>query len=124
MDAEKIKEEYVHWHQIADLRRLGLSRPQIAKKLELPIGRVRRLSKMKVGELLQRRDRPRPAYPRRLDSYEESVKSLLTVYPYYSAAQIHERLKESDSFFPCVCEKTVYNYVQYIKKKYNIPQRE
>ena len=39
MDAKKITEDYHDWHNIAELRLLGLSRSQIAKKLQLPPGR-------------------------------------------------------------------------------------
>lgn len=46
MDAKKITEDYHDWHNIAELRLLGLSRSQIAKKLQLPPGRVMRLSRL------------------------------------------------------------------------------
>lgn len=84
MDAKKITEDYQDWHNIAELRLLGLSRSQIAKKLQLPPGRVMRLSRLNVDELLQHGNRPRPSYSCRLDPYEESVKHLLITCPYYS----------------------------------------
>lgn len=111
MDAKKITEDYHDWHNIAELRLLGLSRSQIAKKLQLPPGRVMRLSRLNVDELLQHGNRPRPSYSCRLDPYEESVKHLLITCPYYSSTQIHEYLKENNPSFPKVCEKTVFNYV-------------
>lgn len=106
MDAKKITEDYHDWHNIAELRLLGLSRSQIAKKLQLPPGRVMRLSRLNVDELLQHGNRPRPSYSCRLDPYEESVKHLLITCPYYSFTQIHEYLKENNPSFPKVCEKT------------------
>ena len=106
MDAKKITEDYHDWHNIAELRLLGLSRSQIAKKLQLPPGRVMRLSRLNVDELLQHGNRPRPSYSCRLDPYEESVKHLLITCPYYSSTQIHEYLKENNPSFPKVCEKT------------------
>ncbi|MFK1640171.1 hypothetical protein ACIXBU_15005 [Bacteroides fragilis] len=112
MDAKKITEDYQDWHNIAELRLLGLSRSQIAKKLQLPPGRVMRLSRLNVDELLQHGNRPRPSYSCRLDPYEESVKHLLITCPYYSSTQIHEYLKENNPSFPKVCEKTVFNYVK------------
>ena len=117
MDAKKITEDYHDWHNIAELRLLGLSRSQIAKKLQLPPGRVMRLSRLNVDELLQHGNRPRPSYSCRLDPYEESVKHLLITCPYYSSTQIHEYLKENNPSFPKVCEKTVFNYVKKIRKK-------
>ena len=121
MDAKKITEDYHDWHNIAELRLLGLSRSQIAKKLQLPPGRVMRLSRLNVDELLQHGNRPRPSYSCRLDPYEESVKHLLITCPYYSSTQIHEYLKENNPSFPKVCEKTVFNYVKKIRKRYDIP---
>lgn len=123
MDAEKKKKEFQDWHNIAELRCLGLSLTQIAKQLELPRCRVVRLLRLNLDDLLQSGNRPRPPHPCRLDPYEESVKNLLTLYPYYSSAQIHECLKEKDPFFPRVCEKTVFNYVKKIRKRYDIPAR-
>ena len=63
MDAKKITEDYHDWHNIAELRLLGLSRSQIAKKLQLPPGRVMRLSRLNVDELLQHGNRPRLLIP-------------------------------------------------------------
>ena len=123
MDAKKITEDYHDWHNIAELRLLGLSRSQIAKKLQLPPGRVMRLSRLNVDELLQHGNRPRPSYSCRLDPYEESVQHLLITCPYYSSTQIHEYLKENNPSFPKVCEKTVFNYVKKIRKRYDIPAR-
>lgn len=120
MDAKKITEDYHDWHNIAELRLLGLSRSQIAKKLQLPPGRVMRLSRLNVDELLQHGNRPRPSYSCRLDPYEESVKHLLITCPYYSSTQIHEYLKENNPSFPKVCEKTVFNYVKKIRKRYDV----
>ncbi|MFK2369651.1 hypothetical protein ACIXNN_15410 [Bacteroides fragilis] len=96
---KKITEDYQDWHNIAELRLLGLSRSQIAKKLQLPPGRVMRLSRLNVDELLQHGNRPRPSYSCRLDPYEESVKHLLITCPYYSSTQIHEYLKENNPSF-------------------------
>lgn len=112
MDAKKITEDYHDWHNIAELRLLGLSRSQIAKKLQLPPGRVMRLSRLNVDELLQHGNRPRPSYSCRLDPYEESVKHLLITCPYYSSTQIHEYLKENNPSFPKVCEKTYNPQIQ------------
>ncbi|EYA31714.1 hypothetical protein M105_4858 [Bacteroides fragilis str. 1009-4-F  len=82
-----------------------------------------RLSRLNVDELLQHGNRPRPSYSCRLDPYEESVKHLLITCPYYSSTQIHEYLKENNPSFPKVCEKTVFNYVKKIRKRYDIPAR-
>ena len=40
-----------------------------------------------------------------------------------SEAYLHEYLKENNPSFPKVCEKTVFNYVKKIRKRYDIPAR-
>jgi hypothetical protein len=59
---------------------------------------------------------------KKLTPYEEFVKERLGVHPETGAAQMHDWLKEHHPGFPVICEKTIYNYVVYIRQKYNIPQ--
>ena len=70
---KRLHEDYHEGNKIAGLRLLGLSRSQIAKKLQLPPGRVMRLSRLNVDELLQHGNRPRPSYSCRLDPYESQL---------------------------------------------------
>jgi len=57
-----------------------------------------------------------------LDSYEEYVKSRLEEFPSASAAQVHDWLKEHHADFIDVSEKTVFNFVLYIREKHGIPK--
>lgn len=53
--------------------------------------------------------------------YEEFVKNKLQLYSDTSAAQMHDWLKEHYANFPTVNPKTVFNFVHWIRDKYNIP---
>jgi len=56
---------------------------------------------------------------KKLDEYEEFVKSLLDKHSDFSAPQIQDRLIEA---FPeiSVSDKTVYNFVMDVRKKFKI----
>lgn len=121
MDVDKKKEDYVIWTKIADYRSHGLSNSQISTKLGISADKVYRLSRLTVDEVLRRNNQ---RYTRVLDLHEKPILTLLIEYPALSIPQIHERLRDSIPLFPRVCEKTLYNYIKYIRNKYNIPQRE
>ncbi len=57
-----------------------------------------------------------------LDPYEEFVRERLRLYPETSAAQMHDWLKERHNSFPSVNPKTIFNFVHWIRDKYNIPK--
>ena len=57
-----------------------------------------------------------------LSAYEDFVKKRLGAYGDTSAAQMHDWLKEHNPDFPRVNSKTVFNFVCYIREKYNIPR--
>jgi len=57
-----------------------------------------------------------------LSAYEGFVKEQLDNYPDTPAAQMHDWLKEHHSEFPTVNPRTVFNFVSYVRQKYNIPQ--
>lgn len=59
-----------------------------------------------------------------LDSYQGFVKDKLTHYPETSAAQMHDWLKEHHSDFPQVSPKTVFNFVQSVRIRFNISKPE
>ena len=53
--------------------------------------------------------------------YEHFVKGKLEQYRDTSAAQMHDWLKEHFPDFPGVNPKTVFNFVQWIRGKHNLP---
>jgi hypothetical protein len=62
----------------------------------------------------------RRMYIKVLDPYESKVYSWLDEHPDLSASQIHDWLRERYQDLPDVNAKTVYNYVKYIRAKYDI----
>lgn len=57
-----------------------------------------------------------------LDSYENYIKGRLEGFPEASAAQVHDWLKEHHPGFIEVSEKTVFNFVLYLRGKHGIPK--
>ena len=57
-----------------------------------------------------------------LQPFEEFVKTRLAKYQDTSAAQMHDWLKEKHEDFPKVSQKTVYNFVMWVRQKYNLPK--
>jgi len=55
-------------------------------------------------------------------SYEEFVKTRLEQFQDTSASQMHDWLKEKHEDFPKVSPKTIYNFVMWVRQKYNLPK--
>src|SRR5687768_8586179 len=53
--------------------------------------------------------------------YEAFVKEKLTLYRDTSAAQMHDWLKEHHDHFPEVNQKTVFNFVHWVRRTHNLP---
>src|SRR5680860_1730983 len=56
-----------------------------------------------------------------LSPYEDFVKSRLETFRDTPAAQMHDWLKEYDVDFPKVSPKTVFNFIQWVRIKHNLP---
>jgi transposase len=54
--------------------------------------------------------------------YESFVKTKLEKYQDTSAAQMHDWLKESFPGFPQTATRTLFNFVMWVRQKYNLPQ--
>ena len=107
------------WYKIRELYSKGFNKSQIAFQLGLHRSTVRRYLKMDEDTLtakLQHRRR----YPRILDKYESYVCDVLSRYRFLSASQIHDWMKEQYPDLPVVCGKTVYNFVETVRRKYNL----
>jgi hypothetical protein len=57
-----------------------------------------------------------------LQPFEEFVKASLETYQDTSASQMHDWLKEKHKGFPKVSPKTIYNFVMWVRQKYNLPK--
>jgi len=108
------------YHEIHKLQRLGFSISRIADYLGCNFRTVQKylnMSEQQYEQFLIRSSQRVKV----LDAYETFVKNKLTDYPDTTAAQLHDWLKEHHSVFPAVSPRTVYNFVMYVRQKYNIP---
>ena len=111
---------WIMYHEIHRLNRLGFSKARIARFLVMDARTVTRYLKMdeqKYEQFLLRSTSRQKV----LDSYEAFVLENLTQYPDTSAAQIYDWLKEHFDDLPEVTPRTVYNFVMFVRQKHNIP---
>ena len=113
--------KWIMYHEVHRMHREGYSISKINDLLGLHRNTIRKyLSMSEAGyeALLVKQSERR----KELDSYEEFVKERLRLFPETSAAQMHDWLKEHHSSFPKVNPKTIFNFVHWIRDKYNIPK--
>ena len=117
---KKILNKWIMYHELHHLDRLGFSRAKVAHYLDIDTRTAKRYLNMSEAEyeqsLLRISQRTRLLSP-----YEDFVKGRLTEYPETSTAQIHDWLKENYQDFPEVCQRTIYNYVTFVRHTHNIP---
>ncbi len=111
---------WIMYHEIHKLHRLGFSNPKIADYLVLDTRTVKKYLLMTEEDyekhLLKGQYRSKVLSP-----YETFVREKLDQYPETSAAQIHDWLKEYHPGFPHTDPRTVYNFVMFVRQKHNIP---
>ncbi len=108
-------------YKVKELHGLGLNKSQIKLELGIDRGTIRKYLIMSEEQFLEWISTPRHL-PKKLNSYYNYIKDLLNSVPYLSSAQVEDRLKESFSDLPDVSSKTVYPFVQRIRKEQNIPK--
>ena len=109
------------WYKVRELRGQGLSKSRISRELELDRGTVRKYIEMSEQEFNKRIEQGRNL-PRKLWVYFDYVRKELERQPFLSAAQIEDRLKEHYTDLPQVHSKTVYNFVQHVRRQNQIPK--
>jgi len=111
---------WIMYHEIHKLQRLGFSNPKIADYLVLDTRTVKKYLQMTEEDyenyLLKGQYRSKVLSP-----YETFVRDKLDRFPETSAAQIHDWLKEHHPEFPRTGPRTVYNFVMFVRRKHNIP---
>lgn len=110
------------WHKVRELQSKGLNKTQIGRYLGVDRSTVRRYLRTSEEEFIRKQNFHRE-YKLKLGKYEEYVRSTLEEYPYISAARMHDWLRESYPDFPQVCDKTVFNFVDRIRRKYEIGKK-
>jgi transposase len=116
---EKQVNNWIMYHEIHKLNRMGFSASRIAMYLGMDVRTIRKYLKMTEAQYDQHilpSDRKKILSP-----YESFVARNLEEYPETSTAQIHDWLKEHHPDLPEVTPRTVFNFVMFIRQKYNIP---
>ena len=113
----------IMYHEVNKMRREGHSISRIAKFLDINWRTVKKMLSMSDMEYEQylslQSQRSKELIP-----YEHFVKQKLDLFSDTSASQMHDWLKEYDCNFPNVHSKTVYNFVMWVRQKYNIPKEQ
>lgn len=119
MNADLAK--WIMYHEVHRMRREGYSISKINNLLGLHRNTIRKylaMTEAAYEALLIKQSERR----KELDSYEGFVRDRLKLYPETSAAQMYDRLKEHHPSLPKVNPKTIFNFVHWIRDKYNIPK--
>lgn len=111
---------WIMYHEIHKLSRMGLAKARIARYLVLDVrtvGKYLDMSEKEYEDFLIGHDER----TKKLSPYEDFVKDNLEEYPDTTSAQIHDWLKERYKDLPKVNPRTVYNFVAFVRQKHNIP---
>ena len=119
-ETSKLK-KYLMWYKVNELFSKGLKKTQIALTLGLHRQTVSKYLSMSEAEFMSSQSYDR-CYGHKLDAYEQFTVNELRQWPFLSAPQIHDRLRENFEDLPKVTEKTVFNFVSRIRKSHNIPK--
>lgn len=109
------------WSKVKDLYSDGLNKTQIGQLLGIHRQTVAKYLSMTEEEFLHSHSYDRH-YSHKLDAYESYLVSELRLWPFLSAPQLHDRLKERFADFPLVTPKTVFNFVNHLRLTYNLPK--
>lgn len=115
--------KFMMYYEINRMYREGHSISQISKHLVINRRTANRYLSMSEQEfeafLVKQGARKKTLLP-----YEDFVRDRLETFQDTSAAQMHDWLKERYSNFPGVNQKTVFNFVHWVRSKYNIPRNK
>lgn len=113
--------KFMTYFEIHKMKRAGQSTSQISQYLVIDRRTVKKYLAMNEQEyeafLINQSERKKE-----LLSYETFVKDRLILYQETPSAQMHDWLKESHADFPKVSPKTVFNFVNWIRCKHNLPR--
>ncbi|MEX2569376.1 MAG: IS21 family transposase [Cyclobacteriaceae bacterium] len=112
--------KFMVYFEIHHLSRQGFSKRQISEKLVLDrrtVGKFLSMSEQDYELMLERQSHREKI----LSPYEDFVKSRLEKFRDTPAAQMHDWLKEHFHDLPKVSQKTVFNFVFWVRGKHNLP---
>jgi hypothetical protein len=111
------------YHLIHKMDHEGHSITKIAETFGINWRTVKRFLSITEQEYVSELENGQPR-KRSLEPYEGFIKDKLSTFADTSAAQLHDWLKEHHPGFPPVSQKTVFNFVHFVRNKYNIPKTE
>ena len=109
------------YHEIHRMSREGFSISQISRTVLLDWRTVKHYLSMSEADY-DLFISGQPERKKGLQSCESFVHGKLKLYPDTSAAQMHDWLKEHFSHLATVSAKTVFNFVAWVRQKYNLPK--
>src|SRR6266566_280040 len=108
------------YQQLQQLHQQGFSIVKISSVTGINWRTVKSYLSMTIDEFHQFIEK-KAQRKRGLLPYESFVKTKLEKYQDTSAAQIHDWLKESFPEFPSTATRTLFDFVMWIRQKYNLP---
>ncbi|TVQ11448.1 MAG: IS21 family transposase [Balneolaceae bacterium] len=111
---------WIMYHEIHQLSRLGFKKAKIAHFLVLDVRTVGKYLAMSEDDYEQLLSRSRQRN-KKLSPYEGFVRDRLSKFQDTSAAQMHDWLKEHHENFPDITGRSVYNFVMFVRAEHNIP---
>ena len=109
------------WDKVKTLLSEKLTVAQVSRILGIDRKTVRRyrdMSQEQISVLVEKEVKRRLC---KLEQYREFTIKLLKEKPMLSSPQVHDRLLENYPDFPDVSPRTVYSFVQRIRKEEDIP---
>jgi transposase len=109
------------YNEVKELSQEGLSIRQISKNTGLdrvPVRKYLRMTEEEFSDFLALQKQRN----RKLQPYEEFIKKRVTDYPDCSSAQVEDWLKEHHPDFQEVTTRTIYSFVQWVRKSHDIPK--
>jgi hypothetical protein len=115
----KFDNKWIMYHELHHRHRNGMTPPQIASFMGMDTRTVKKLLEMSEQGYLDFQHHL-STRSKKLAPYEDYIKSRLELCPEASSAQVHDWLKEHYPSFPLVSIKSVYNFVLYVRNKYQL----
>ena len=115
------QKKYLMWYKVKELFSKGLNKTQIGRVVGLHRETVAKYIGMSEEAFLASESYDRH-YGHKLDGYGKFTIELLRRWPFLSAPQVHDRLKENFADLPDVNPRTVFNFVNRIRIENDIPK--
>lgn len=108
------------YHEVHKLSRQGFSIRKISGLLGLNWRTVKRMLAIEDDRDYERYLQSCNDKDKILDRYEDFVRKKLEQFTDTSAAQMHDWLKEHYPDFPAVTSRTVFNFIQWVRRQHNL----